>query len=175
MRKYPEHIIDGADMTFDAGMHEIVDGNNMPLGIMAGDSILRQEILHRAVAIVVRSKTGRALLKKNENQLWDLPFQALLPVGKSTEEFAQELIALAAGMHPPRLYPLGVCPPEKQIRAFTALYEMRPAKGWLNQLGEDENYILLDYGELKYLGLEFANHFSPLLRSSLRRGYLRPR
>ncbi|MCR5564085.1 MAG: NUDIX hydrolase [Desulfovibrio sp.] len=157
-------------------MHEIVDGNNMPLGIMDSASILRQEILHRAVALVVRSKTGHTLLKKNENHLWDLPFQDLLPIGKSTREYAQNLLAVGTGMHSTRLYPLGICPPEKQIRAFTTLFEIRPAKGWLNQTGHDaDNFILLDYGELKHLGREFTDNFSPLLQSSLRRGFLRPR
>lgn len=176
MRIFPERILAYANMTFEGSMHEIVDGDNMQLGIMPGVSILRQELLHRAVALVVRTKTEHTLLKKNENHLWDLPFQGLLPIGRSSVEVAQDLITLASGVHSTRIYPLGVCPPEKQLRAFTYLFEIRPAKGWINQMGQDaENFILLDYGELKYLGRTFTDHFSPLLQSSLRRGFLRPR
>ena len=41
---------------------EVVDSNNAPLCIMAKEDVLRQGLPHRAVALLIRDRSGRALL-----------------------------------------------------------------------------------------------------------------
>ena len=157
-------------------LQEVVDHNNIPLCIMRGEDILRQNLRHRAVGLLVRDRLGRALLTFRPGHGWGFSSFGRLPAGQSSEHKAQELFN-SDWNHEGRILPLGVSPPgPDNFNAFVALYEGRmPASLAATAVRDPDQHMLVDYDELRGLGVHFGELLSPFLRQAVQSGLVRPR
>lgn len=71
-------------------LQEVVDHNNVPLCIMRGEDILRQNLRHRQWGLLVRDRLGRALLTHRPGLGWGFSSFGRCPPGQSSEHKAQE-------------------------------------------------------------------------------------
>ncbi|MDO5484366.1 MAG: NUDIX hydrolase, partial [Desulfovibrionaceae bacterium] len=71
---------------------EVVDSRNTPLCLMPATTVARQELPHRAVAVLLRDNAGRFLLKQTSGQGWDFSSHAALPAGQANEDLARALL-----------------------------------------------------------------------------------
>ena len=153
-----------------------MDKNNTPLCVMRNEDVLRQKLLHRAVALLVRDRQGRALLTHRQGLGWGFSSFGRLPAGQSSELMAQQLFS-DDWRHDGRVLPLGVCPPgAENFNAFVALYEGRMPAALANAAVRDpDRHMLVDYDELRGIGVHFGELLSPFLRVAVQAGLVRPR
>lgn len=155
---------------------EVVDKNNLPLCVMRTQDVLRQGLRHRAVGLLVRDRRGRALLTHREGRGWGISSFELLPAGQSAESKARELF-LKDWEHEGRMLPMGVSPAgAESSHAFVTLYEGRmPALLAEAAVRDRDRQMLVDYDELRGLGVHFGDLLSPFLRTVVQSGLMRPR
>ena len=155
---------------------EVVDKNNVPLCVMRSEDVLRQALHHRAVGLLVRDRQGRALLTHRPGLGWGMSSFGRLPAGQSSEHRALQLFTDDWG-HDGRVLPLGVCPPgPESSNAFVALYEGRvPALLAAAAVRDQDRHMLVDYDELRGIGIHFGELLSPFLRVAVQAGLVRPR
>ena len=161
-----------------ANLLEVVDVNNTPFCLMQRENVLRQGLICRAVAILLRDRDGRTLFR-HTGSLWDFSSRALLPAGQGYEELARQLLWQDWQQEGRSLHKLGLCKPnpcEPQTNdlqngtahSFTAMYEARIPATLLRQLASDPSRcLLLDHDELKGLTSQMAEVFSPILLQAL--------
>lgn len=155
---------------------EVVDKNNVPLCVMRKEDVLRQGLRHRAVGLLVRDARGRALLTHREGLGWGISSFELLPPGASSESKARELFT-KDWKHEGRMLPMGVSSAGAESRhAFVSLYEGRmPASLAEAAVRDRDRQMLVDYDELRGLGVHFGDLLSPFLRAVVQSGLMRPR
>ena len=148
----------------------------MPLCIMRGEDILRQNLRHRAVGLLVRDRLGRALLTFRPGHGWGFSSFGRLPAGQSNEHKARELLEQDWN-HEGRVLFLGISAPgPENFNAFVALYESRiPTSEAAAAVRDPDRHLLVDYDELRGLGAHFGDLLSPFLRQAVQAGLVRPR
>ena len=153
-----------------------MDNNNVPLCIMRGEDIRCQNLRHRAVGLLVRDRLGRALLAYRPGLGWGFSSFERLPAGQSSESKAQELFKNDWN-HDGRVLALGVSAPgPENFNAFVALYEGRmPSSLAAAAVRDPDRHMLVDYDELRGLGVHFGELLSPFLRQAVQAGLVRPR
>lgn len=155
---------------------EVVDKNNVPLCVMRTQDVLRQGLRHRAVGLLVRDPRGRALLTRREGLGWGISSFELLPAGQSSEIRAHEMFR-RDWAHEGRILPMGISHAGAESRhAFVTLYEGRmPASLAEAAVRDRDRQMLVDYDELRGLGVHFGDLLSPFLRAVVQSGLMRPR
>ena len=168
-----------------ANLLEVVDASNTRFCLMQEEDVIRQGLTCRAVAVRLRDRDGRALLR-HTGSLWDFSSRALLPAGQGYEELARRLLWQDWQQEGRSLHELGLCTPnpgEPQKNnlqndgscSFTAIYEARIPAALLRQLASDPSRcLLLDHDELKGLTTQMEEMFSPLLLHALSQRLLQP-
>lgn len=160
-----------------AGAHllEVVDARNLPFCLMQKENVLRQNLTCRAVALLLRDREGRTLLRR-VGSIWDFSSRAFLAAGQSHEELARDLLRQDWQQEGRRLHLLGLCQPAADAaNSFTAVHEARIPSALLRQLGADPtSHLLLDHDELLGVTHHLGDIFSPLLLQALREGLLFP-
>ncbi|MDR1776889.1 MAG: NUDIX hydrolase [Desulfovibrio sp.] len=159
---------------------EIVDKHNTPIGVMHHADVIRQRLLHRSVAVLLRDAAGRFLLRrrtKSDPAGFDLDFSALVPVpaGQSCETCATDVLREQWGIQA-RVFQTGLYSPCAEngnchVAVYEAALRAALAFGLENEPGR---YLLLDYDELKGLTVHFNDMLSPYIRVALQNGYVRP-
>lgn len=156
------------------GLLEVVDADNRPLCLLREAEALRQRLAHRAVALLVRDRRGRALLAWRP---WGWGFSSFrrLTAGCAAAWQAGDLL-LAEWQQHGRVLPLGILPPESRLHAFAYLFEARVSAACAAMAARDtERFLLADYDELRGLNAGFGDMLSPLLRAAVAAGLVRPR
>ena len=154
---------------------EVVDANNTPLCIMNARDVQLQQLPYRAVGLLARDRSGRTLLSRRPGIGWGISSFSRLRAGHAHEQLARELLR-ADWRQEGQVLPLGLLPPGPALHAFIYLYEARiPA--WLaaDAARDAGNHMLVDYDELRGLGTHFGDLLSPVLRSAVQAGLVRPR
>lgn len=152
---------------------EVVDSNNAPLCIMAKQDVLRQGLPHRAVALLVRDRSGRALLTLGE-QGWGFSSYGQVAAGMSCERSAQNILFQEWSQEGGRLACLGLMPPSNSNSlTFLHLYTANLQRSIINARAlMRDRHLLVDQDELKGLGAHFSDLLSPAMRAALEGGYL---
>lgn len=155
---------------------EVVDKHNTPLCLMSERDVLGQKLKHRAVALLLRDKAGRALFTQRQGYGWDFSSYAVVYAGQAYEAVARTLLQQDWHQGGRRLTLLGVCPAhENGARAFTAVYEVRMPVPLLSLLAADRSrHLLLDHDEIQGLERSMSEMFSPLLRYAMQEDCLSP-
>ncbi|SDF37588.1 NUDIX hydrolase [Desulfovibrio legallii] len=156
---------------------EVVDAGNAPVCLLRAADVQRQGLPHRAVALLLRDKNGRALLTHWPERGWGVSAYARATAGQAFEDCARALL-LEAGLDPTgRVRPLGLAPPCPESRnAFVAFFEARlPLSLAMAGARNAERHLLADYDELRGMAAHFGELLSPLLRVAVQAGYVRPR
>lgn len=148
----------------------------MPLCVMKYEDVLRQQLLHRAVALLVRDRKGRALLTQRQNYGWGMSSFGRLRAGISSESKAQEMLLKDLRQSGPVLQ-LGIAQPGMEsLNCFVYLFEARVSAAVADEAVRNaDNHMLVDYDELRGLGTHFGELLSPFLRMLVQKGLVRPR
>lgn len=151
---------------------EVVDCHNTPLCVMAKEDVLRQRLPHRTVVLLVRDRTGRALLTLSDRG-WGFSSYGHVPAGMACESFAQELL-LDWGQEGGRLASLGHMPPsEENDQTFLHLYTVCLPRSVINaRAAVRDKHLLVDKDELLGLEAHFSDLLSPVMRAAIAGGHL---
>ena len=152
---------------------EVVDSNNAPLCIMAKEDVLRQCLPHRAVALLVRDRRGRALLTLGE-QGWGFSSYGQVAAGMSCESSAQDILFHEWSQEGGRLACLGLMPPSASTGlSFLHLYTASLTHSIIKARAmARDRHLLVDQDEMKGLGAHFGDLLSPVMYAALEGGYL---
>ena len=142
---------------------------------MPDESVIRQHLAHRAVALLVRDKSGRALLTRS-SQGWCFSSYGRVPAGMSCEDRAQEILLNDWGHEGKQISALGLMAPGSENPAtFLSLFTARlPRTIIATRAADRDHHLQVDRDELKGLGTHFADLLSPLMRAALQRQLLFP-
>lgn len=105
-----------------------MDRDNVPLCLMDFRDVQNQGLLHRKVALALRDRAGRLLLRQRDEIGAGWSFSSVGPVVQDTsrEESAADLVFRDWGLDGSRLFFLGEFPPEPSNgNAFTYVYGVR--------------------------------------------------
>lgn len=151
-------------------LYAALDANNRPLCLLPIEEILRQNLRHRAVAILLADKRKKALLSAGNGEECGFTFGEALPAGMGAMEFAEKRAYEKWGIE--RLVPLAVIQPKAEGRYALASIFLAPASnGMADMLALDrEKYLLADSAEISAL-MNFGRGFSPLFRLFFQGGY----
>ena len=152
---------------------EVVDGNNIPLCVMAKEDVLRLHLPHRTVVLLVRDRTGRSLLTLSE-QGWSFSSYGHVPAGMACENCAQELLFQEWGQEGGRLTCLGLmAPSEENGQTFLHLYTAcLPRSIITSRAAARDRHLLVDQDELQGLEAHFGDLLSPIIRAAIGSGHL---
>lgn len=161
-----------------ASLREVVDEGDRPLCLLPEAALLRQGLRHRAVALLVRDRAGRALLRPREGAGWDFSSHALPLALEAGEDCCRRLLDTEwglAGLAPRELRRVEACP--ETGMAFLTLYVARISNAAARQLAAPgphapEGLPLLDAVELAGLARQRPPVLSPLLAEAVRAGWL---
>lgn len=162
----------------DDTLREVVDEANAPLCLMSEMALLRQGLRHRAVALLLRDQTGRALLRPQSPNCWEFSSRALPRAMESAEECCRRLLETEWGL--PTLIPrilrrVDAC--VETSMAFLTLYTAHISNATARALAmpgviDPDGLPLLDAIELAGLADQEPPLLSPLLRHVVRSGWL---
>jgi len=155
---------------------EVVDSHNRPLCVVNRAEAMRQGLCHRAVALLAMEKGWRMVLKYRAGSGWGVSSLARIPAGAGCEDCAKWLLGPEWRQPDGRLQFLGLWPPcTENGQAFVAFFSGRIASGLARQRCADaEQYMAVDYDELRGLAAHFGELLSPFLRMAVKKGYARP-
>lgn len=71
-------------------LHEALDSRLRPLCLLPLEEILRQGLLHKSAALLLKDRRGKFLLADDPEKGFDFPFYKALPAGLDAGEFAEE-------------------------------------------------------------------------------------
>ena len=101
---------------------EVVDGRNRPLLVMPCADVLRQRLLHRAVALLPHLRQHFFLMRRRS--VWDVAGIVPLPAGESCALTAQQLLE-QSGLPPCPLSRIALLPPDADFPCFVELFAAR--------------------------------------------------
>lgn len=134
-----------------AGLHEVLDNAGRPLCLMRPGEIIRQNLFHKSVGLLLRDNRGRALLSWRPEQGFGFSSFGLVPAGLGTEEYALALLRNEWGREN-----LGrrrdAAPRKENNNSHTVIYEAPVlAAAAENIAAERDKYLLADDIELAAL------------------------
>ncbi|MDR2573642.1 MAG: NUDIX hydrolase [Desulfovibrio sp.] len=158
-----------------AGGIEIVDADNKPLGVMDYKTIVRQNLSHRSIALLLRDTAGRFLLTFQTGAGWNFSSVAPVPAGQSCETCAAITLRRQWNLHT-HILPVGLYPPCKENgNSFVAVFKAKlPSLMAVTLTAEPERHLLLNYDELTGLVTHFSHMLTPYIRIALQNAYIRP-
>lgn len=101
---------------------EVVDGRNRPLLVMPCADVLRQRLLHRAVALLPHLRQHFFLMRRRS--VWDVAGIVPLSAGESCALTAQQLLE-QSGLPPCPLSRIALLPPDADFPCFVELFAAR--------------------------------------------------
>ena len=144
-------------------LYEALDAQGQPLCLLGMDEILRQNLYHRRIALMVVDKRGKMLLNTPENEDYDFLFSGPVPAAWSKLAYAEQysLEHLKNG----HIKLLCELPPTlNNSRAFCSVYQIEISNSFAEMLALDKNKrLLLDKVELNAL-INMALPFSQLFK-----------
>ncbi|MBQ9453803.1 MAG: NUDIX hydrolase [Desulfovibrio sp.] len=156
-------------------MQEVVDASNTPLCIMHSEDILRQCLAHRTVGLLVRDRQGRTLLTHRQGVGWGISSFSNLYAGHSHEQQARKLLRDDWGQEGHVQYLQTLLPDTAGLNTFTYMYEAHVSTALATEAARDtSSHMLVDQDELQGLYTNFDSLLSPILRTAVHNGLLRP-
>ena len=158
-------------------LREVVDEADRPFCLLPEAALLRQGLRHRAVALLLRDRAGRTLLRPAP-QGWEFSSLALPLAFEAVEDCCRRL--LAADWRLPDLNPRVLrrveASPETGM-AFLTIFTARIPEATARALAvpgalAPEGLPLLDAVELAGLARQEPPLLSPLLRRAVRAGWV---
>ena len=165
----PRSLSSGSRLLLD-----VVDRHNRPVCCMPQSAVLKQHLVHRAVALFVCSSDQALLVRGSRG--WDLFARGVVPAGTAMLDTAERL-ARQHGLGRLPLREIRILPPAPAAEhpAFTCLYAVRISSARLRALAVDpDRQLLLDADELSGIARHNGALLSPLLRHTLQVGCLLP-
>lgn len=147
---------------------EVMDDDNTPLCLMPDQTVMRQKLRHRRVALLLGERTGKYLLTYRNADGWGLSSVDVLPAGRSCIHRAEELL-LRDWSHEGRLRRYGTLPacPETGFAIVEVFGAKLPASLTGFALRTPDRHMLADPQELHGLDTHFGDLLSPLLRMTI--------
>ncbi|MDE7370830.1 MAG: NUDIX hydrolase [Desulfovibrio sp.] len=158
-------------------LREVVDAADRPLCLLPEAVLLRQGLRHRAVALILRDTSGRALLRPGADG-WDFSSRALPQAMEATEDCCRRLLETEwhlPGIAPRVLRRVGAC--AETGMAFLTIFTARIPAATAREMAlpgvlAPEGLPLLDAVELAGLAEQDPPILAPLLRHAVRAGWL---
>ena len=144
---------------------EVVDSNGRPLLCMTPQAAMRQKLPVRAVAVALRLRQNRLILRRRQDAgrgasgRWDL-YAGFVMVGEAREDAALRLLLSEAGLSGLRVSPLGG--PEKDGNGLFTLFAVDLPAG-LYPEHPDQDMMTVDADELAGLIRDVPELLSPEL------------
>lgn len=132
---------------------EVLDAKNRVLCLMAHEEVLRQNLRHRAFAVILKERGGRFILSRQGENYGFLHY-SFLPAGLCAEDAARAAIAAKLGEYEGSPILLGRIGPGPQSRmAITDIYLAElPKTTALNLEDDDRDWLFLKKDELFAFG-----------------------
>lgn len=150
---------------------EVLDRNNRPLCLVDYKTALKQRLRHRAFAILLRSRDGTLVLRKN-GEAYGFYHFSFLPAGLAGEEAA--IAAMDAGLGLAESRPCFVMRIEagpESSQGLTDIFVVEvPRPEALDMEADTQNWLFLKKDELAAFGGNTL--LEPLLRHALDLGLL---
>ena len=157
---------------------EVVDSNDRPLLCMPPEIALRQKLPVRVVAVALRTRWNRLILRKRRDARlgfqgrWDL-YAGFVLVGEAREDAALRLLLSDAGLHGLKLSPLPSREAGEEGASFFALFAADMPAG-LFPAHPAHEVMTVDADELAGLIRDVPELLSPeLVRAAASPGLLR--
>ncbi|MDE6734395.1 MAG: NUDIX hydrolase [Desulfovibrio sp.] len=158
-------------------LREVVDAADRPLCLLPEAVLLRQGLRHRAVALILRDTSGRALLRPGADG-WDFSSRALPQAMEAVEDCCRRLLKTEwnlAGIAPRVLRRVDAC--AETGMAFLTLFTARIPVATAREMAlpgvlAPEGLPLLDAVELAGLAEQEPPILAPLLRHAVRAAWL---
>lgn len=146
-----------------AGLHEVLDNAGSPLCLMRAGDIIRQNLLHKSVGLLLRDNKGRSLLSWRPEGFGFSSF-GLVPAGLGIEEYALALLRNEWGRE--NLGRRREAAPRKETNnSRTVIYEAPVlAAAAENIAAEREKYLLADDIEVAAL-IRMGEIIAPMFAS----------
>lgn len=149
---------------------EALDENNRPLCLLDYAAALEQGLRHRAFAIMLRSRDGKFILRKNGDAYGFYCF-SFLPAGLAAEDAAIAEIEAGLGIaesHPAFVGRIQPCPESRQGLVDIFVAEV-PRPEALDMEADTQNWLFLKMDELA----AFCDNslLEPLIRHALAPGF----
>lgn len=161
-----------------SALREVVDEADRPFCLLPEAAILRQGLRHRAVALILRDSSGRALLRPDGHAGWDFSSRALPHALEAAEDCCRRLLAAdwrLDAVRPRKLRRVEASP--ETGMAFLSIFTARIPVATAQALAvpgviAPEGIPLLDAEELAGLARQQPPLLSPLLLAAVRAGWL---
>lgn len=150
------------------GLHEVVDGANRPICLLGADEIKRQQLPHRALAVILRDSRGKLFLRHENDGSFGFSARGMPDAGMAAGDCFHRLTSvldLGCGIIPRQL---GIYQPSDSTgAAFTWLFS-----GFLAGRPRVPSFLApLDKLEIKAL-MKRGYPFDPFFRLVFDRGEL---
>lgn len=151
-------------------LYAALDISGRPLCLLPLEEILRQNLRHRAVAVLLADKRKKALLAAGEGGECGFTFAEALPAGMGAMEYAEKKAHEKWRLE--RIVPLAVIQPRAESgHALASIFLAPSSNSMADMLALNrEKYLLADSAEISAL-LNFGHSFSPLFRLFFQGGY----